>query len=567
MNKEQAEILRRERILVQDLLSTLESWQIQPEDREILREALLQLDEFFLLVVVGEFNSGKSALINALLRDRFLEEGVTPTTTQIHILKHGERGGWSLRNGEVIHTHPAEFLRQLNIVDTPGTNTVLQRHEVVTRRFVPRSDLVLFVTSADRPFTESERVFLEQIRSWGKKIVFVINKVDILASDEEVDEVSTFVREQAQTLLGIVPEIFPLSAKWVLEAGGERAPSRSRFAAFEEYIFKTLTQDSRIRLKFLNPLGVGQKIGQTYLRLAQEQQRVLEADLTVLSEMEGRLEEYQREASREAEYHLLQVDQVLHEMRARGEDYFDRTLRLTRFFELLNARLLREGFEREVVAEVPQQIERRVRQAIDGMMDAEFKRWRQMLGELERVSTPALRGTVRAGSEFEGERRRRIEGLFGAAQEVVARYDKHAEAQELVDLVQGALAQTALVEVSALGVGAVLKAILATTAADLTGLLAAGVVGVLGLFVLPYQRMRAKAKLRDKTEDLRRQLRRVLGGEFQHELERSLERMQRTLKPFAESTRKEHDRLQSVSESLAKTLRELDQLRARLGEE
>ncbi len=68
----------------------------------------------------------------------------------------------------------------INIVDTPGTNAIHREHEAITREFVPRSDMVLFVTSADRPFTESERAFLQGIREWGKKIVVVLNKIDIL---------------------------------------------------------------------------------------------------------------------------------------------------------------------------------------------------------------------------------------------------------------------------------------------------------------------------------------------------------------------------------------------------
>ena len=76
-------------------------------------------------------------------------------------------------------TAPVELLRDLHIVDTPGTNAIDREHERLTIDFVPRADLVLFVTSADRPFTETERVFLETIRDWGKKIVIVVNKVDI----------------------------------------------------------------------------------------------------------------------------------------------------------------------------------------------------------------------------------------------------------------------------------------------------------------------------------------------------------------------------------------------------
>ena len=49
--------------------------------------------------------------------------------------------------------------------------------------------------SADRPFTESERAFLEQIREWGKKIVFIVNKIDILTRREERDEQKAGDRE------------------------------------------------------------------------------------------------------------------------------------------------------------------------------------------------------------------------------------------------------------------------------------------------------------------------------------------------------------------------------------
>ncbi len=71
-------------------------------------------------------------------------------------------------------------------MDTPGTNAVLRQHEAIARDFVPRSDFVLFVTSADRPFTESEREFLESIRQWGKKVVLVLNKADLRTDLESV---------------------------------------------------------------------------------------------------------------------------------------------------------------------------------------------------------------------------------------------------------------------------------------------------------------------------------------------------------------------------------------------
>ena len=179
--------------LVSDERQTLESLRdalvrlgATPDNLEALSRSIQQLDELFLVVIVGEFNAGKSAFINALLGSPVLTEGVTPTTAQVNLLQYGEATTRVERSDHLHHiTAPVEFLREIAIVDTPGTNAVIREHEAITADFVPRSDLVLFVTSADRPFTESERQFLGVIRDWGKKIVVVINKVDLLETEAE----------------------------------------------------------------------------------------------------------------------------------------------------------------------------------------------------------------------------------------------------------------------------------------------------------------------------------------------------------------------------------------------
>src|SRR5690606_24120905 len=107
----------------------------------------------------------------------------------------------------------APLLEDIALVDTPGTNAIIQRHQELTERFVPRADLLLFVTSADRPFTESERRFLELIASWGRKVVMVVNKVDILDTDEQRREVERYVRDHARETLGVTPDVFLVSAK------------------------------------------------------------------------------------------------------------------------------------------------------------------------------------------------------------------------------------------------------------------------------------------------------------------------------------------------------------------
>ncbi len=95
----------------------------QMEELVLLRDSLAALDDLFLVVVVGEFNSGKSTVINALLGERFLADGILPTTNEISVLKHAEDGRVSLEqqaDGMYVRRLPAELLKELNIVDTPG---------------------------------------------------------------------------------------------------------------------------------------------------------------------------------------------------------------------------------------------------------------------------------------------------------------------------------------------------------------------------------------------------------------------------------------------------------------
>src|SRR6185436_10462763 len=247
LSDDERRLLAEERALLGDLQAVLARLDVEAADQETFLRSLRQLDELFLLVVVGEFNAGKSAFINALLGQRVLEEGVTPTTTRIGLLKYGPVVHREAHeSGLDVITAPVEMLRDINIVDTPGTNAVLREHETLTREFVPRSDLVLFVTSADRPFTESERAFLQSIRDWGKKIVVVVNKIDILETEADLQRVLAFVEQNAQQLLAVRPEVFPVAARLALRAktgpDGEAALRASRFEALETYVAATLDQ-------------------------------------------------------------------------------------------------------------------------------------------------------------------------------------------------------------------------------------------------------------------------------------------------------------------------------------
>src|SRR5215216_8108106 len=202
-------LVDRVRELLGRFIGFLKDFGAPSNDVDLVQRTLSDLEELFLLVIVGEFNSGKSAFINALLGAEIAEEGVTPTTDRITVLRHSDEPiERNRRDGVLEKGHPNEFLREIAVVDTPGTNAIIRHHEELSRGFVPRSDLVLFVTSAERPLTESERGYLELIRDWGKKVVLVVNKADLLRDEEDADEVRSFVDSGIRSALGLTPPIF-----------------------------------------------------------------------------------------------------------------------------------------------------------------------------------------------------------------------------------------------------------------------------------------------------------------------------------------------------------------------
>jgi small GTP-binding protein len=541
-------------------------------DERLLQQAIQQLEELFLLVVVGEFNAGKSAFINALLGAQVLPEGVTPTTTQIQLLRYGDEPGQGWEGDLVTFAYPADWLRDINLVDTPGTNAVIQRHQELTEEFVPRSDLVLFVTSADRPFSESERVFMERIRDWGKKVVVVVNKIDILDSQEQVDQVLDFVVENGRALLGVTPDVFPVSARLARQAkeaatqdGRQALWSASQFERLESYILETLDERERIRLKLENPLGVADRLSERYLGVARSRLTLLKDDFSTLDSVEAQLGAYEGDMRRDFKYHLSHIDNVLHAMLARGMDFFDDMVRLRRVFDLVNAERVRGEFERRVVADTVREVEAHVGELIDWMVDKDFQQWHDVVEFLNQRSAQ-YEGRIlgRVGGRFERSRKELLESVGRAAQQVVRSYDKAKEARLLADSIQTAVAQAALMQVGAIGLGAILIKLLATAIADVTGVLAAGAVAALGLYIIPARRRRAKRDLQEKVNGLRERLSGALVRQFEQEMERSLRRIREAIAPYARFVRGEHEQLQRIERDLLAARSAMRSLRTRV---
>lgn len=568
---EQSRILQDERRLLEGLQVTLTRLDAPESDLALVRNVLAQLEELFLLVVVGEFNAGKSAVINALLGDRYLTEGVVPTTSELFFIRHMdavERPG--IDAGMAVLRLPVPWLQEVNLVDTPGTNAIIRQHQEITEHFVPRSDLVLFVTSADRPFSESEHLFLQRIRDWGKKIVIVVNKIELLTSEEERQQVLEFVARNAWELLGVAPAIFPVSARLALEAKQavpvtdkgsaqqegahlltNRSWQRSQFGALEQYILDALDAAERVRLQLSNPIGIASALIAKYQQVVGQRQKLLQGDFQALDAIDEQLEAYQNDMRRDFQYQNDRVQNVLFEMIERGDRFFDENLRITRVVELVNSERLRGEFERRVLADTSREIEHHVHELIDWLIDRDYRQWQAVMEFIDRRSsqhTDHMIGQVRG--EFEFNRQNLLNSVGRSAQDVVASYDREAEALKLAQDVQRAILQTAAVEAGAIGLGAILVVILNTTFLDVTGVLSASALAALGLYVLPYRRQKVKAQLRARIGDLRQRLDSAISRQFETELAASVQRIREAIAPYTRFVRVEREKLETLSASL-----------------
>ncbi len=497
LSQQQSELLAAELAALERLEAVLKAYPATEDDLDALDDAAEQLTSLFLLVVVGEFNSGKSAFLNALVGERVMPEGVTPTTAVINLLQYGEtQTEQMLQDGVISRTYPADFLDEITLVDTPGTNAIVREHEALTQRFVPRADLVLFITSADRPFTESERQFMADIREWGKKITVIINKIDLIRTPEDRVKVVEFVTENIERLLGFRPDVFPVSALVAQQAKDladtnpaerDRLWTLSQFGALEQYIVESLDEESRIRLKLLSPLGIAEHLTVRYLKATGDRLAILADDVETIQTIDRQLNLYAEDMRRQFAYHLTRIENVIAKMTARGDEFFEETIRIGRVFDLLNSDKIKAEFERKVVGDTEKQIDVTIQELIDWMVEQDLRTWEAVQEYVDRRRLTQYEEEMigEVGAQFKYDRRSLLESVSHRAKEEVERYDPEQHAKELSLGVRAAVAQVAVAEAGAVGLGALVVAAASTVAVDVTGILAASLVAGLGCSFCP----------------------------------------------------------------------------------
>ncbi|MCI4670413.1 MAG: dynamin family protein [Bacteroidia bacterium] len=252
------------------------------------------INEPFLFVIVGEVKAGKSSFINALLGtgEEIVKVAPEPCTDTIQQVIFGEEADEIEINKSLKKIiRPVEILKDISVVDTPGTNTISDEHEEITEGFVPRSDLIVFVFEAKNPYRQSAWTFFDYIhKDWQKKVIFVLQQADLM------EEPDLQVNIQGVTDYAIkkgvdTPNVFAVSAKMELEGKQEE----SGFRLLNEFIQENIISKNAYLLKLGSSLDTSrnllQKIQLTLSKLEnqiQEDQAFRDDVLHTLAEQEER---------------------------------------------------------------------------------------------------------------------------------------------------------------------------------------------------------------------------------------------------------------------------------------
>jgi len=571
------EMIERERRLIEDVLAFLQENCQDLEEIKLLIEARKGLEELFLLVIVGEFNAGKSSLINAMLGDKFVAEGILPTTNEISVLRYGNKKGREQTEDGFFNIEiPAELLQQVRIVDTPGTNVILQRQQRLTEEFVPRADLVLFVLSADRPMTESEVKFLTYIRKWGKKVVFVVNKTDLLETERDVDEVMRFVKENATRLLGVSdPAVLPVSSRNALKAkkrGGSYARDSefisSRFGAFEDYVVSFLggsgaRAGEALRLKLSTPLNVSELLLNAAEEILEGEDDEAKSEVAIAAGVKTQMDNYKAEMIADAATQRAAAREVVSSAVKRAENIVDESLRLSNAASLFSTYILGSGssgvmtqYKTNVLGDSEQQLKSAVQEFSAWLKrnnDAQIKAYTQAVED--RGFETSL---VRLAAEWEDDEE--VEASSKAAMSVATGFDHVAAAQMLDEAIRGAVNSTVGSAAGAFFIAFVATGYLNSLTEDVLVYALAAAGAYVSVLALPLKRSETKAKIRRVAETFLKELEETMEKQCTREVSQVAQSVATLVAPWEASARAEAARVDECitkRRSLAKSLDEI----------
>jgi small GTP-binding protein len=566
LSNEQKKIFDNVRNTLTELLAVASRSDVPEKDIETLQNTLKSLEDKFLVVIVGEFNSGKSTFINALLNTDILETGVTPTTSLIHLIRYGEeQSSAPIENWGQLITLPVPLLQSISLVDTPGTNSIFSDHIILTNWFFPRADLVIFITSADRPYTESESRFLQAIREWGKKIIIILNKKDLNESPEELDRIVRFIQENANRQLKSDIPILTVSAKTALRARKENNPElwkKSGFDQLEIFLQEKLNEKSRFKYKMDSALAIGERVANQTLQLLENEIKFYREDLNLADAIQEQTQVYRSEIEREINRSLSEIHAYFRQIKESGNEYFEKLFKVKNIPNLIRKDKTKLEFQNEVLKSLPTDIERKTMEMVENIYLQEQRMTQYATNQIEKRKTQ-FPGTAISSPEL-SERSQLLQKMQATIDEMLEKMEKDMAADIGMKHVQTAATTALAIEVSAVGLGAGLTIVATTVATDILGIVAAFWVGVAGFMILPYYRKKSQKEFTAQISEIEEKLINSLQKELNEEIQSQTLQMEQAISPFRQFVSNALDKINNQMHETERLRQQIQELRTKL---
>lgn len=532
-----------------------------PEDAlRNLQNLITNLGQPFLFVVVGEVKAGKSSLLNALFGRDFCKVDVLPATDRIYEFKYGETD-YDVKISDHITAlyRRIDFLKNFNIVDTPGTNTIVANHQEITENFVPMADLIVFVFAVTNPWAASAWDFLRLIgQQWKKNVVFVVQQAD-LRDPQEVEIVSKHLDQTVLQILGANCPIFAVSAKKAFlaktspSADREKLWKESHFGELEDWITETVSRSEERGGKLVSVARTAQVLAGGLRARLQGSLEMLKSDQEKLASIRGTFDARKIQTQRQVGGFIREIEQAYDACRERGEKVLEERLTFGQTFKMVfSGARWEKDFQDKVESEVKKEVQTKIEHALSLLESDLRSMWQDLQDKVN----------VQFGSETKKQVRAVMPGFLSQRQEVLQRLQltlleqmSDAKIKEQLQSLFGETTRWLRVPTSvaaAGGIATVIAALTHTALLDVTGTVA-GLAALTGTLYAVWRRRKILRQYREQMNEKRRDLSRAVESQLIHAIDSFYHEVGLTFSPlenFCESEAKRNAPLKERIESL-----------------
>ena len=535
----------------------------EPAVLDTLQSMLKDLREPLLFVVVGEVKAGKSSLLNALFGQEFCKVDVLPATDRIYIFKHASREQTIDVSAQITERYlPIKFLEDFNIVDTPGTNTMVAEHQTITENFVPRANLILFVFSVVNPWGASAWELLHFVnQKWLKNVVFVLQQAD-LRDPAEVEVIERHLRETAQQKLGFIPPIFAVSARQAFLArtsGADKSRlwEESHFGPLEQHISRMVDESKDGLPKLISSCQTGTVI------LIDSSMRIrnilgtIMRDEEQLAQLEGILATRKEQTLRQVGGFLRGIEQACRRCETEGQQLLERNLSLWRTWRLIFGKTeWQQKFQADLEIKMRELIQPQVENALQ-LLETDLRGlWPQLQDTME----SQFKGDSRVQlnqmiPDFARQRRELLQSIQLTLVERIAGRGMEAQLERMFRETANWLRVPAGLAAAG-GIVTLIAAMSSAAVADVTGIVAASAV-VAGTFVAFGRRRKILSEYHRQMEAKRVELVAAIEQQLQHAIDlfyAEIGSVFAPLRAFCAAERKRFDPLLTRVREVEKTL-------------